>query len=373
MLGVVLAYGLSSLGGVFVNKACLSAFSFGYTLTLMLCQLTVTVTALTILRATRLITIPQRTARELRVLLFPAAFFVANVTVGLVALKLVNIPMFSAFRRLSVLSVMLLEWFVLGKTAARRILWTVFVMVIGSFLAGLGDLAFDPLGYVLVFLNNFITAANLVSIKKATALLSVDALSLFYYVSFISLPVVFLLAWLSGDLRLAITEVLTRPDLQTPAFAFVLSLSAASAFLINFFTNMCTQLTSPLTTAITGQMKNVLQTVLGIFAFQYVVTPLNLAGLATALAGSLMFARFKYQDAQAAKNSKIIRTPRKTMERSNSDVALPMPSSPGQDKPFLGKPAVKADNVDEENVALLKQMSKLTRHVTAPMEQQHQA
>ena len=267
----------------------------------MLAQLSVSVLALSILTLFNVITIPSRAPRQLAVLIFPAVFFIANVTVGLLALKLVNIPMFSAFRRLSVLSVMLLEYIVLGKTASQQVMITVFVMVIGSFVAGLGDLAFDPLGYFLVFINNFITAANLVSIKKATAILNLEALPLFYYISLIALPIVLALSVVTGELFLAIDEIGSRPDLQTSAFAAALSLSAASAFLINFFTNMCTQMTSPLTTAITGQMKNVLQTILGIFAFGYVVTPLNLLGLAVALAGSLMFARLKYIDAQQAK------------------------------------------------------------------------
>lgn len=301
VLLVVLSYGLSSLGGVFVNKACLSAFRFGYTVTLMLAQLLVSVSALAILRVAGVVVIPRRSWRELSVLVFPAVFFIANVTVGLLALKLVNIPMFSAFRRLSVLNVMVLEWVVLGKTATQRILGTVLIMVLGSFLAGLGDLAFDPIGYFLVFLNNFITAANLVSIKKASAVVRLEALSLFYYVSLISLPIVLALAVLSGELRLALVEIASRAELQTVGFAFALSLSAGSAFLINFFTNLCTQLTSPLTTAITGQMKNVLQTVLGIFAFGYKVTMLNLFGLAVALTGSLLFAYYKYDDAMAAK------------------------------------------------------------------------
>lgn len=275
----------------------------------MLLQLVVSVSALTLLRLMRVISIPQRTPRQLAVLLLPAVFFISNVTVGLLALKLVNIPMFSAFRRLTVLSVMLLEYLVLRKSASTPIIVTVFVMVAGSFLAALGDLAFDPLGYCLVFLNNLITAANLVSIKKATQIVHLDALALFYYVSLISLPIVCVLCVFSGELALALSDLYSRQDLHSLSFVFALTLSAASAFLINFFTNMCTQLTSPLTTAITGQMKNVLQTILGIFAFGYVVTPLNLFGLAVALFGSLLFASQKYAEAQNTKNSKAVLPP----------------------------------------------------------------
>lgn len=356
VVAVVLAYGLSSLSGVFVNKACLSAYSFGYTVTLLLSQLCVSVTTLTFLRLTRIVVIPHRPVRELVPLIFTAVFFIANVTVGLLALKLVNIPMFSAFRRLSVLSVMLLEWIVLGKTASQRILSTIFIMVLGSFLAGLGDLAFDPTGYILVFVNNFITAANLVSIKKASAMLSLDALSLFYYVSIVSLPVVFVLAALSGELRLAIHEIMSRPDLQTTGFAFALSLSAGSAFLINFFTNMCTQLTSPLTTAITGQMKNVLQTVLGIFAFGYVVTPLNLFGLGVALVGSLAFARFKYDDAKVANSGRKSRKDKdESTNLSKSSVLMPLhPKS-------ITSPRYKESH-DQAHVAADEEKLNLLRH-----------
>ncbi|CDF35519.1 unnamed protein product [Chondrus crispus] len=317
----------------------------------MLAQLCVSVAALSVMRLLRVVIIPRRSARQLAVLAIPATFFIGNVTVGLVALQLVNIPMFSAFRRLSVLSVMLVEWLVLGRTASRHILLTVFVMVFGSFVAGLGDLSFTLLGYCLVFLNNFITAANLVSIKKATAILSLDALPLFYYVSLISLPIVFLLALLSGELHNAVHAVQTRPELQTPSFAFALAMSAASAFLINFLTNMCTQLTSPLTTAITGQMKNILQTVLGIFAFGYKITPLNLFGLAVALFGSLLFARFKYVDSQAAK----------LQAKKIAANQLPMTLSHSAPTPFPDKAGVAGIPGSDDETMLLRQAA---RHVS---------
>lgn len=320
----VFSYGLSSLSGVFVNKACLSAYEFNHPLTLLLSQLTVSLTCLTVCRSLGLITIVDRPVHDLPQLLLPTVSFVLNVTIGLVALRLVNIPMFSAFRRLSVLAVMLVEHMVLRTVPSRRVFSAVFVMAFGSFLAGLGDVSYDPVGYLLVFMNNFITAGNLVAIKKCSNALSLSALSMFYYVSLLALPMVTVLAVVTGDLRSALRDIFcTRiPELQSPGFIFAMSCSAASAFLINFFTNLCTQMTSPLTTAITGQMKNILQTVLGIFAFGYVVTPLNLFGLAVALTGSLLFARIKYVDGQTRRKQAAAAAAAKA-----SDVeSLPSPS-----------------------------------------------
>lgn len=297
----VCGYALSSLGGVFVNKACLSAFQFHHTPTLLLCQLLVSVSALTVLRFIGAVHIPPRPMRELVMhLCVPAVLFVANVGVGLGALGLVNVPMFSAFRRLSVLAVLAVERIVLRRTPSRRALLCVAIMAVGSCTAGLGDVTFDPLGYTLVLLNNIVTAGSLVAIKRASIRTSLSALALFYYVSALALPFVAALAIFCGDLRAAVKDVWGREELRSGGFVVALGLSSASAFSVNIFTNLCTQLTSPLTTAITGQMKNVLQTVLGVFAFGYIVTPLNVIGLAIALLGSCLFARVKFLEARAA-------------------------------------------------------------------------
>mmetsp|Transcript_12079 Transcript_12079/g.21845 ORF Transcript_12079/g.21845 Transcript_12079/m.21845 type:complete len:354 (-) Transcript_12079:2165-3226(-) len=299
---VVFSYAVSSLGGVFVNKACLSGFDFGFPITLILLQLVFSVIALSFLRAVGLLEIPRRTLRDVGILSFPAVFFVANVSVGLYALRLVNIPMFSAFRRLTVINVMIMEYFVLQKKSSRAVVYCVLFMVVGSIVAALGDLTFDPIGYILVFINNILTAANLVAIKKASQLVRLDALPLFYYVSLVSLPIVCLLAYFSGDLQAAIEAFETRPQLRSTWFFVALCLSASSAFLINYTTNLCTQVTSALTTCITGQTKNILQTLIGIFSWGYQASVMNLLGLFMALVASCIFATVKYQESKRSKD-----------------------------------------------------------------------
>ncbi|KAJ8906211.1 hypothetical protein NDN08_002705 [Rhodosorus marinus] len=293
---VVCSYGFSSLLGVFVNKACLSAFGFGYPLALLLLQLIVAVALVNLLEYLDLIEIHKRPFKELTFLFIPATLLILNVSVGLYALKLVNIPMFSAFRRLSAINVMILEYFVLGKVESTRVMATVIFMVFGSFVAALGDVTFDPSGYALVFLNNLITGGNLVYIKKAQQVTGLKALSLFYYVSLFALPICFVLGLLSGELRVAVERVVSDKSLHSTGFIVALSLSALSAFMVNYTTNLCTAATSALTTAITGQTKNVLQTILGIFTWGYEVTVTNICGLFLALSGSILFAWVKYNE-----------------------------------------------------------------------------
>uniref|UniRef100_A0A7S0BQY2 Sugar phosphate transporter domain-containing protein n=1 Tax=Rhodosorus marinus TaxID=101924 RepID=A0A7S0BQY2_9RHOD len=293
---VVFSYGCSSLSGVFVNKACLSAFGFGYPLALLLLQLIVAVVLVNVLDYLELVEIHKKPFKELTFLFIPATLLILNVSVGLYALKLVNIPMFSAFRRLSAINVMILEYFVLGKVESTRVIATVVFMVFGSFVAALGDVTFDPFGYFLVFLNNLITGGNLVYIKKAQQVTGLKALSLFYYVSLFAVPICFVLGLLSGELRVAVGRVVSDESLHSAGFVVALSLSALSAFMVNYTTNLCTAATSALTTAITGQVKNVLQTILGIVAWGYEVTITNLIGLLLALIGSTLFAWVKYNE-----------------------------------------------------------------------------
>uniref|UniRef100_A0A7S2ZCE5 Sugar phosphate transporter domain-containing protein n=1 Tax=Rhodosorus marinus TaxID=101924 RepID=A0A7S2ZCE5_9RHOD len=297
---VVFAYGFSSLSGVFVNKACLSAYGFGYPLPLLLLQLSVAVVLVNILQWLGLIEIHKKPFKELTFLFIPATLLILNVSVGLYALKLVNIPMFSAFRRLSAINVMILEYFVLGKVESTRVMATVIFMVFGSFVAALGDVTFDPAGYALVFLNNLITGGNLVYIKKAQQVTGLKALSLFYYVSLFALPICLVLGLLSGELSIAVRRVVSDESLHSTGFIVALCLSALSAFMVNYTTNLCTAATSALTTAITGQTKNVLQTVLGIFTWGYEVTIMNICGLFLALSGSTLFAWVKYNEKTAS-------------------------------------------------------------------------
>eukprot|EP00188_Purpureofilum_apyrenoidigerum_P006154 Plantae.Rhodophyta-Purpureofilum_apyrenoidigerum.ctg906.p1 GENE.Plantae.Rhodophyta-Purpureofilum_apyrenoidigerum.ctg906~~Plantae.Rhodophyta-Purpureofilum_apyrenoidigerum.ctg906.p1 ORF type:complete len:360 (-),score=67.85 Plantae.Rhodophyta-Purpureofilum_apyrenoidigerum.ctg906:331-1410(-) len=293
---VVFSYGMSSLSGVFVNKTCLSSYQFGFPITLMLAQLLVSVALVNLLRLMGILEINSKPLKELTFLFIPSTLLILNVTIGLWALKLVNIPMFSALRRLSSINVMILEYYVLNKVESRRVIMTVIFMIFGSFIAAIGDVKFDMIGYVLVFINNLITGGNLVYIKKAQQVTGLEALSLFYHISLFALPICFVLGVGTGELKSAYDAILVRPELQSPGFLFALTLSALSAFLINYTTNLCTSVTSALTTAVTGQTKNILQTILGFFTPDYKYSSLNLAGLFIALCGSVVFGYVKFTE-----------------------------------------------------------------------------
>lgn len=280
-------YALASMSGVLVNKAVFATYDFGFPLVILLLQLIVTTLGMVVAAPPPL---PERLLP-----LVPVSFsFVFNVFAGLLALQVTNVPMFSAFRRLSVLAVMLVETLAFGKRESRYVELSVATMTLGSLVAAAGDAQANLVGYALVFVNNFATAAYLVALKRASKTVKLSSVSMTFYVNLVSIPIAFAVCVLTGQLQGAIAAVRRAPELQSAGFAFAILASSCSAFAINLSTLWCTAANTPLTTAIAGQTKNMMQTALGMVLWNYRLTALNALGLLVAAVGSGMFGHAKF-------------------------------------------------------------------------------
>lgn len=298
---VLLFFAGSSLGAIFINKTCLTGYNFRYPLTLMMGQMVFAIAVLYVLHILDYKKIPPLQRNDIPMLALPAVLFICNVGVGLSALSRVNIPMFSAFRRLTLLFVMGAEYALLRKTYRPAIVNAVVAMAFGAFISAIDDVTFSRLGYSLVFLNNLFTALYLASIKKVMKEKSFQPLALLYYVALLGLPVVVALIVVTGEFSQVVSAFKQDLRLTTPAFGLSLILTASGAFAVNFSTSLCTHVTSPLSTSVAGQVKNVLQTVLGCFSWGFVPTFMNMLGLLVALGAQLVFAYLKYKENVDAK------------------------------------------------------------------------
>ncbi|KAK1864978.1 hypothetical protein I4F81_007514 [Pyropia yezoensis] len=248
----------------------LTAFHFRYPQSLMLLQSVFATTCLFVLSRVRGsgVVVPSLRRRELAKILPSSLLFVANVSVGLAALSLVNIPMFSALRRLTVLFVLGSERLLLRKRHPRRLVVAVLFLTAGAVVSAASDVTFSALGYVLVMLNNALTACYLASIKRAMRdVPGLNPLGLLYYSALLGMPLVLALSVGSGEAAAAVAAMQGREELRTGAFGWALAATAASAFFVNYSTALCTHVTSPLTTSVAAQLKNVLQTLLGFWSW----------------------------------------------------------------------------------------------------------
>lgn len=228
--------------------------------------------------------------------------FVANIVVSICALGLVNIPMFTALRRLTVLCVIFNEALMLHKRPTILISLSVCIMILGSLIGGWGDLAYDPVGYLLVLLNNAITATYLVLIKRTIGetCLKDDSNGIIYYNSLLAVPCLLIVAWANGE----IMDVPQFPHLASPSFQGAFVISALLSFALNYTIFWCTKVNSALTTSVTGQAKNILTTLVSMLAFTMKITPMLLMGLCVGLCGSALYATAVYRNNKLSSTGK---------------------------------------------------------------------
>jgi solute carrier family 35 protein len=132
------------------------------TLFQMLCSLLF----LTVMRALGLIQYPKPNV-ETNKKVAPLSFaFVGMVLTGLGALKYLNIPMFNSLRRVTTLFTMWGESYWLNIRSSTMVQLSVWGMIVGAIIAGFFDFDFSAMGYFLVTLNCFFTAAYLLVIAK---------------------------------------------------------------------------------------------------------------------------------------------------------------------------------------------------------------
>lgn len=181
-----LFYGVSSILVIFTNKWLLTEFHFPYFKFVATAQFVATSVILLILAVFKKVDIPFLTPAIFREIMPISLMFLGNVLFGLGSTKALNIPMFTALRRFSILMTMLGEWWMFDSKPHNNVVISVSVMVGGALVAAMYDLAFDASGYSMVFLNNVFTAMNGIYLKKASMSGKCSKMGVLFYNSLFS-------------------------------------------------------------------------------------------------------------------------------------------------------------------------------------------
>jgi len=289
---VAASYGVISISITFFNKAVFAVYDFKAPNMLTLGQIIFSLLFMRGLKDMGMLDYKPFN-KELGKQLFPlAACFCGMVLTGLAALQWVNVPMFSALRRLTTFIVIAGQYFVLHKTVPADEFQSVVLMVIGAMVASWGDITFDPWGYTLTALNCIVTASYLVLISKKSKETKLDTFGLMYYNNVLSLPMVALIVMFTE------WDVLMKFPLWWDwGFQVCFWMSSIQAFLLNYFVFLCSTLNSPLTTSITGQLKSIISTLLGLFMFGGVQLNLLMSvGLTMSSLGGIWYGQIKYNE-----------------------------------------------------------------------------
>lgn len=240
---------------------------------------------------------------------------VLNVVSGLVGTGGLNVPMFIALRRFTLLFTILLERYWLKKTHDWPTLSAMGIMIGGALIAAATDLTYSPYGYSAVLCNDILTSLYLIMVKNAPATKGLTTTRMLFYNSTMSIPLLFL----AGLITKEPFRLIYAPQLQDTRFLvrfvcmdsaefvyisldtllsllfvvmqFILFIASGLGLSINHSTFVCTRINEPLMTSVAGNLKNAVMTVVGAIAFpDFVFDPWNALGLGLSMAGAVWYA-----------------------------------------------------------------------------------
>jgi solute carrier family 35 len=262
-LSVCSFYILISGSMVFVNKAITYNYGFRCTNILLLMQMFFTIALLRIARIAGVVTF-ERFERVKAMQVAPVSLFYSlNAAVALLALRELSVPSYTLIKRLSPLFTLALEYILLRKRTTPSIALSLVVMTSGTIMAANADTASALSSWILGLVSCIFQALYLTFVKRSGITTGMSSVSILYYHSILSLPFISMIILGVGELHVAFAY----DRWASPSFLFFLALSLAMGLLLNYALFLCTELTSPTSTVVSGQVKAMAQTAIGMFTF----------------------------------------------------------------------------------------------------------
>ena len=139
-------YGVTSLAVIFTNKSIMTGHSFPYFDFLAAVQFLATTIILVVLVLMKKVEIPALNYTIFCEIFPISVMFLGNVICGLGSTRSLNLPMFTALRRFSILMTMIAEYLILKNRPSDPVIISVILMVGGAVIAAAYDLSFNAWG-----------------------------------------------------------------------------------------------------------------------------------------------------------------------------------------------------------------------------------
>eukprot|EP00727_Mastigamoeba_balamuthi_P005460 m51a1_g1533 putative drug metabolite transporter superfamily (239) ;mRNA; f:523558-524431 len=189
-------------------------------------------------------------------------WFSAMVVTGLGALVHVSAPAYLTYCRVfTVLLVLAGEVVYLGRRPAWLLAACVALTSLGALVAGYAELPLHFGGAVMSAGHCLAAAGFLVSIGTAQASSDLSTLDMMFYVCLLSLPVVAGLAVREAG------ELAANPKLLGAGSVMSFAASSVNGAALLYLMFLCSTVNTPLTTAVVGQARAVVVTVVGLVVF----------------------------------------------------------------------------------------------------------
>lgn len=245
-----LLYGICSFLITVINKIVLTTYSFPSSNILAVGQVIAILIILKTASQFRIVTI-RRISLKNKKLWWLAAIYLGNIMSGLAGTKILPLPMQIALRRFSIAMTAVGEFYLLNIKQTFSIIMTIVAMIGGSFIAAASDLTFNAIGYLLVMVNNFFTAANVVYIKKTIDSREINKHEILFYNALFAILPLIVTSYCFNNM----STLYNYKYWSDIGFIMSFLTSCVMGYLLMFSTILCTHYNTPLTTTIVGTLK----------------------------------------------------------------------------------------------------------------------
>jgi hypothetical protein len=269
---------------VAVNKIVVSNFDFSYTSFLILLQGVATLLIAHLLGARP--TFRFSSARKLAPF---SLLYLANVFVGLLAVRFLSIPVYTVIKRLTPLPTLCLDYLMRSKTQPPLAILGVLLLLLGPIFLARGDLNFDVLGYTMGLGAVLIQSLFLILVSSNNDL-GFSETELSWYNSLLTLPILLFLT-IAFETDLARHHAWAEVGFL-PSLAVFAVLGAVFLFSTILLTSRC----SGLSLTVVGQVKGLVQIYVGFIWFGEVkLLQEGFIGIMLSTLGALIYAYAKFK------------------------------------------------------------------------------
>lgn len=282
---------------VLLNKAALSSFGFTSPVSLLFFQCAVCVILVKVAEAAGFIRLEPFSWKICR-LWFPVnVIFVGMTWSSFAALKNLGVPMATVLKNLTNLFVIAGDMTFYGKRYGLYVWITLALMTVSALCGAFTDLEFNAVGYTWQLINCAFTAGYSLYLRGAMDRVvnvtqnnnKLDEFSMVFYNNLLSLPLIFSLMVLYGE----VSTLPSEPAWGENAFICAFVASGLLAFSISFASLWFLSTTTATVYSLTGSLNKIPVAIIGLWAFNAPRDAKNIASVLVGLLAGAIFVKTK--------------------------------------------------------------------------------
>ncbi|XP_042472618.1 GDP-mannose transporter GONST1-like [Zingiber officinale] len=291
-----LAYCITSISMILVNKLVLSGYDFNAGISLMLYQNLVSVTIVSSLSLFNIISTEPLTWKLVKVWLPVNVIFIGMLITSMFSLRYMNVAMVTILKNVTNVITALGETYIFMRHHDKKVWTALCLMIISAISGGMTDLSFHAVGYSWQIANCFLTAAYSLTLrwvmdsaKQVTKSGNLNEFSMVLLNNTLSLPLGIVLMFAFQEVQ----YLYETPLLRMPMFWLVITLSGILGLAISFTSLWFLHQTSATTYSLVGSLNKIPLSIAGLFLFKVRTSMQNLLSILFGLLAGVCFAKAK--------------------------------------------------------------------------------